>query len=99
MEFLVVIVPFVIAVVLGKLLLPYIFFITYKKRLFDPVDSRKLHFSIIPRLGGVAFVPVQCCLLAITVVAIYKVPFLSQSFNLNIHTVYRSSDKLHRRFR
>lgn len=86
MDILVILVPFLIAVVLGKLLIPYIIYITYKKRLFDPVDSRKLHFSIIPRLGGVAFVPVQCCLLAITVVAIYKVPLLSQTFNLNIQT-------------
>ncbi|MGV6943838.1 MraY family glycosyltransferase [Sphingobacterium kyonggiense] len=82
MEYLILLIPFLLAIYLGKVIIPYIMLITYKKRLFDPVDARKLHQSIIPRLGGVAFVPIQCVLLAITVVIVYKINFV----NLNIHT-------------
>lgn len=57
-------------------MIPYILLISYKKRLFDPIDSRKLHKRIVPRLGGVAFAPIQCCLYAITTVAVYKVNFV-----------------------
>lgn len=76
MEFIILLVPFLIAILLGKVIIPYIMLITYRKRLFDPVDARKVHQSIIPRLGGVAFVPIQCCLLAITVVLVYKTNFV-----------------------
>lgn len=77
MEFIILLVPFLIAILLGKIIIPYIMLITYRKRLFDPVDARKVHQSIIPRLGGVAFVPIQCCLLAITVVLVYKTNFVN----------------------
>ncbi|MCS7376503.1 MraY family glycosyltransferase [Elizabethkingia anophelis] len=63
-------------------MIPYILLISYKKRLFDPIDSRKLHKRIVPRLGGVAFAPIQCCLYAISVVIVYKLNFV----NLNIAT-------------
>ena len=76
LEYLILFIPFVVAILLGNIIIPYILLITYKKRLFDPVDSRKLHQTIIPRLGGVAFVPVQCCLLAITVLLVYKTNFV-----------------------
>lgn len=46
--------------------------ITYRKRLFDRVDSRKSHVGVIPRLGGVAFAPVQCCLMTIIVVVFHQ---------------------------
>lgn len=52
--------------------MPYILLVSYKKRLFDPIDVRKLHKRIVPRLGGVAFAPIQCCLLVITLVVVFK---------------------------
>lgn len=76
MEFIIIFIPFLLAIVMGNIIIPYIILITYKKRLFDPIDSRKLHKHITPRLGGVAFVPVQCCLFALTVVFVYKVNFI-----------------------
>ena len=36
-------------------MIPQIILISYKKRLFDVVDKRKVHEGVIPRLGGVAF--------------------------------------------
>ena len=77
MEFIILLVPFLLAIFLGKIIIPYIMLITYRKRLFDPIDARKVHQSIVPRLGGVAFVPIQCCLLAITVVLVYKTNFVN----------------------
>ncbi|ODM54950.1 MraY family glycosyltransferase [Elizabethkingia meningoseptica] len=82
MKLLIVFIPFIIAVLLSRVMIPYILLISYKKRLFDPIDSRKLHKRIIPRLGGVAFAPIQCCLYAITTVAVYKLNFV----NLHVAT-------------
>jgi len=67
-----VMVPFCCAMLLSWAMMPYILLISFKKRLFDPVDARKLHQITIPRLGGVAFAPIQCCVLAITLVCLYK---------------------------
>ncbi|QQT25890.1 MraY family glycosyltransferase [Sphingobacterium spiritivorum] len=85
MEILIVfVIPFVLAVLLSKWIIPYIMLITYKKRLFDPVDSRKHHQRIIPRLGGVAFAPIQCCVLVITLVVIYKMGSYSLDLNIDV---------------
>lgn len=72
MKWCTVMVPFLCAMLLSWGMMPYILLISYKKRLFDPVDARKLHQHIIPRLGGVAFAPIQCCILVIALVCIYK---------------------------
>ena len=77
MNLLILILPFVFAILLGAYIIPYIILITFKKRLFDPINSRKLHETRIPRLGGVVFVPVQCCLLAISIIVLYKVPLVA----------------------
>lgn len=66
-------VPFLVALMSSRIMIPLILLITYKKRLFDPIDSRKLHSHIVPRLGGVAFAPIQFCVLVITLVITIKV--------------------------
>lgn len=87
MKLLILFIPFVLAILLGVKMIPFIILVTYKKRLFDPISSRKLHQTKIPRLGGVAFVPIQCCLLAISIITIYKVPLVSNAVgDLNIST-------------
>ena len=48
---------FVISAVLTALMIPQIILISYKKRLFDPVDERKVHTGFVPRFGGAAFIP------------------------------------------
>lgn len=65
-------IPALLAVVLGALFIPRILLVAYRKRLFDPVSDRKLHTHVIPRLGGISFVPIQCCLFALTVVLVFK---------------------------
>lgn len=73
----IILIPFILAIFLGNLIIPFIILITHKKKLFDPIDSRKLHHRAIPRLGGVSFVPVQTFLMALTIVIVYKIPFIN----------------------
>lgn len=67
-----VIVPFICAMLLSWAMMPNILLISFRKRLFDPIDARKLHQHVTPRLGGVAFAPIQCCVLTIVLVCLYK---------------------------
>ncbi len=43
---------------LTGMLIPQILYIAYRKNLFDNPDGRKLHDRPVPRLGGMAFLPV-----------------------------------------
>lgn len=58
---------FVISAVLTAFVIPKIILISYKKKLFDFADERKVHKGIVPRLGGVAFTPVITITLALVV--------------------------------
>lgn len=49
---------FALCVLLAGILIPQILLLAYRKKLFDPVNDRKIHHGLIPRLGGIAFVPV-----------------------------------------
>lgn len=48
---------FLISLLLGMVMIPNILLISYRKRLFDLPDSRKVHTTPIPRLGGLSFLP------------------------------------------
>jgi len=79
MKLFVVLVPFILAIVISWGIFPYIFLIAYKKRLFDAIDIRKSHKNIIPRLGGVAFMPIQYCIFFITILLV------AETFNYDIN--------------
>lgn len=49
---------FLVAVFMGRIIIPNILIISIRKRLFDQPDARKVHNRPIPRLGGVTFFPV-----------------------------------------
>ncbi len=49
---------FLFAVSLGMVIIPRILVISYKKRLYDVPDARKVHTMPVPRLGGLSFFPV-----------------------------------------
>lgn len=49
---------FALCVLFAGVLIPQILLIAYRRNLFDEVDERKIHKGEIPRLGGIAFVPV-----------------------------------------
>lgn len=48
---------FVVSLVLAGIIIPQILLIAFRKNLFDDVDERKIHKGIVPRLGGIAFMP------------------------------------------
>lgn len=48
---------FLIALLLGFVMIPNILLVSYRKRLFDLPDSRKVHSCPVPRLGGISFLP------------------------------------------
>ena len=58
MNILFIIGEFILAILLGMLIMPNILLISYKKKLFDMPDKRKVHHVPIPRLGGLSFFPV-----------------------------------------
>ena len=57
MNILFIIIAFVISVCVARLIIPRILLISFRKKLFDIPDERKVHKRAIPRLGGVSFFP------------------------------------------
>ena len=55
---LVIVAAFATAALLGRIIIPNILLVSFRKRLFDTPDSRKIHHNLVPRLGGVSFFPV-----------------------------------------
>lgn len=47
----------VVSVVLAGVILPSIMRIARRRSLYDDVDDRKIHKGVVPRLGGIAFLP------------------------------------------
>lgn len=86
MKIIVILSAFLLAMSLGRLLIPYILLISYRKRLFDPVDPRKAHNQRVSRLGGVTFVPIQCVLVVMTLVICYQNNLVN--FDLEVFEVY-----------
>lgn len=48
---------FCIALLLTGIIIPQILLIAFRRKLFDEVDERKIHKGVVPRLGGIAFLP------------------------------------------
>ena len=65
MDYIFIVLAFVISVFVARLIIPRILIISLRKKLFDIPDARKIHKRAIPRLGGVSFFPTilfSCCL-------------------------------------
>ena len=62
---------FFVALVLTGIIIPQILLIAFSKKLFDEVDERKIHKGVVPRLGGIAFLPAIifsiCLVLAVNI--------------------------------
>lgn len=56
-EILEIFVASLLGIFLSNMILPRISLVSFRKRLFDSVDPRKVHNGYVPRLGGVAFFP------------------------------------------
>lgn len=46
-----------VSIVLTGIIIPNIMSIAFHKKLFDEIDERKIHRGVVPRLGGIAFLP------------------------------------------
>ncbi len=57
MNYLFIVLGFAISIVVARLIIPHILLISFRKKLFDMPDARKVHKRAIPRLGGVSFFP------------------------------------------
>lgn len=62
-----VVLSFVIAALIAGLVIPKILLIAFRKNLFDEIDERKIHHGTVPRLGGLAFMPVIYFTLALLI--------------------------------
>ena len=61
------IIAFIISLILELIVIPRLLIISYKKKLFDEPGGRKVHNSLIPRLGGATFMPIILFAVCITV--------------------------------
>lgn len=48
---------FFVALLLTVIIIPQILRIAFRKNLFDEVGERKIHKGVVPRLGGIVFIP------------------------------------------
>ncbi|MDE7381494.1 MAG: undecaprenyl/decaprenyl-phosphate alpha-N-acetylglucosaminyl 1-phosphate transferase [Muribaculaceae bacterium] len=54
-------VAFFISALLTGVLIPQILSIAFRRKLFDNPDARKIHRGVVPRLGGISFLPSVMC--------------------------------------
>ncbi len=47
----------IMSVVLAGIIIPNIMTIAFRRKLFDEQDERKIHRGVVPRLGGISFLP------------------------------------------
>ncbi|MDE5875073.1 MAG: undecaprenyl/decaprenyl-phosphate alpha-N-acetylglucosaminyl 1-phosphate transferase [Muribaculaceae bacterium] len=61
------IIALLISLGLTGIIIPQILLIAFRKKLFDDIDERKIHKGVVPRLGGIAFLPSILFSLAVVV--------------------------------
>lgn len=64
---------FLLSAAMGSLLIPNILLISFKKKLFDIPDERKVHKIPVPRLGGLSFFPV--ILISLSLITGFRIYF------------------------
>ena len=81
-----ILIAFDISAYIARLIIPRILLISFRKKLFDMPDERKVHKRAIPRLGGVSFFPtilLSCCaVLVIRTLTGYEISTLLASYIL-----------------
>jgi len=70
MKLLCVFIAFVMAFFIGRAIVLKLYVVAFRRRLFDPVDGRKTHLGLIPRMGGMAFLPTQCCIFMLVIIVL-----------------------------
>lgn len=54
------IIAMLLSILFAGILIPQILLVSFRRKLFDEPDERKIHRGTVPRLGGIAFTPVIC---------------------------------------
>lgn len=75
MAYLLIALSLLISIILSALIIPRILVVAYRKKLFDIPDERKVHSGIVPRLGGISFVPTILFSLAFTIGFRYQIGY------------------------
>lgn len=77
---------FFISVIFAGILIPKILLISFRKKLFDGHDERKIHRGVVPRLGGIAFKPVLIFSMALLLGINYATgnTFMLEEFQVSI---------------
>lgn len=70
---------FIVSLILTGIIIPQILLIAFRKKLFDEPDERKIHQGVIPRLGGIAFMPSIIFSIAFVVGISLRGDFISMS--------------------
>jgi UDP-N-acetylmuramyl pentapeptide phosphotransferase/UDP-N-acetylglucosamine-1-phosphate transferase len=70
MKLLSVFIAFVLAFFIGRAIVLKLYVVSFRRRLFDSVDDRKTHLGLIPRMGGMAFLPTQCCIFMLVIIVL-----------------------------
>lgn len=83
-QIILILVVFVIAVLLGRIVIPGILMVAFDKNLFDLPDERKVHDGPIPRLGGVSFFPVIVFCMFVTCLFLLRCPYCEGFLNTNL---------------
>ena len=60
-----------LSILFAGVLIPQVLLISYRRRLFDELDERKIHRGVVPRLGGIAFKPVIFVVMALILGSTY----------------------------
>jgi UDP-N-acetylmuramyl pentapeptide phosphotransferase/UDP-N-acetylglucosamine-1-phosphate transferase len=80
MKLLCIFIAFILAFIIGQIMILRTYLFTFRRRLFDPVDSRKVHQGLIPRLGGMMFLPTQCGVFMLVIVIVRHFNILSVDY-------------------
>ncbi len=71
---------FALAAIIAGFIIPQILLISFKKKLFDIPNERKVHNQAIPRLGGVSFFPTILFTIALVLGLRYKFGYTIPEF-------------------
>lgn len=79
-----------VSFLMAGIIIPNIMTIAFRRKLFDEVDERKIHKGVVPRLGGIAFLPAFIFSFCIVVGCNIRlgVPGFSSFFNESLVPVF-----------
>ncbi|MBO4475715.1 MAG: undecaprenyl/decaprenyl-phosphate alpha-N-acetylglucosaminyl 1-phosphate transferase [Bacteroidales bacterium] len=75
--YLILFIDFVLALAVGAAIVKLLLVVSYKNRIFDIPDERKVHKIPVPRLGGMSFMPTLMIVTAFSIGFLYRLGIMS----------------------